>query len=136
MKLGLVGYCVDKFDKDIAKSLLHLAFQVVESQNDDKDITFVSGLTDIGILAIAYKMAEENGWETVGIACEKYKENPCFDVDEKIIVGDDWGDESKTFLEYIDVLIRVGGGPQSLEEAKTAKKMGIDVYEYDLPEVE
>jgi hypothetical protein len=49
-----------------------------------------------------------------------------------IIVGDNWGDESKTFLDSIDMLVRVGGGKQSLEECNEAKKQGIKVVEYDL----
>ena len=134
MKLGLVGYCQDNFDENIAGALLALAFIIVEQQYKTEDIIFVSGLTNTGILKIGYKMAEENGWKTVGIACEKYKENPCFNVDEKIIVGEDWGDESETFLNYVDVIIRVGGGKQSMKEIEEAKKMGIKVYEYDLPE--
>jgi len=135
MKIGVVGYSGAKFNEDIAKALLAIAFRVVEENHEAKEYTLVSGLTDMGIPALAYRMADKNGWRTVGIACEKAHENPCYDVDEEIIEGKEWGDESKTFLNYIDVLVRIGGGKQSIKETETAKKKDIPVYEYDLPEI-
>jgi hypothetical protein len=47
-------------------------------------------------------------------------------------VGEQWGDESAAFLAAIDVLIRIGGGPQSLAEAARAKELGIRVIEREL----
>ena len=44
------------------------------------------------------------------------------------------GDESVRFIEYIDCLVRVGGGKQSMKETEMAKDNGLDVFEYDLPE--
>ena len=70
----------------------------------------------------------------MGVACEKAEEYDCFQVNLKIIEGKDWGEESATFLENIDVLVRIGGGKQSLDETEKAKKKKMPVYEYDLPE--
>jgi len=135
LSIGVVGFSDDKkFDKNIAKALVAIALDVAEENHKDKEYELVSGLTDMGVPAIAYRMAKERGWKMVGIACSKAKENPCYDVDVEIIEGDKWGDESATFLDNIDVLIRVGGGKQSIEETKQAKKRKISVYEYDLPE--
>jgi len=134
ISVGVVGYSGAKFDETIAKALMAIALDVVESNHKSDKYELVSGLTDVGIPAIAYRMAEKRGWKLVGIACSKADEYDCYDVDEKIIEGEDWGDESKTFLDRIDVLIRIGGGKQSIEETETAKEKGIDVYEYDLPE--
>lgn len=41
--------------------------------------------------------------------------------------------ETETFLNNIDVLIRVGGGKPSMEEVEKAKEMKLQVFEYDLP---
>jgi len=48
-------------------------------------------------------------------------------------VGQAWGDESPTFLNSIDVLVRVGGGKQALRETAAMKASGQPVIEYDLP---
>ena len=136
LKIGVIGYSSSKFDETIAKALMEIALDMVESTHKDKNNEYkiVSGLTDLGIPAIAYRMATKREWGTMGVACEEAKEYDCYNVDEKIIIGKKWGDESKTFLDNIDVLIRIGGGEQSMDEVKKAKKTNIPVYEYDLPE--
>ena len=136
INIGVVGYSGGKFDEKIAKALMAIALDIVEENHPDKEYALVSGFTDMGIPAIAYRMADKRDWRTVGIACSKADENPCYDVDESIIEGDDWGDESETFLNAIDVFVRIGGGKQSLEETEKAKsKKNIKaVYEFDLPE--
>ena len=133
--IGVVGYSGGKFNEDVAKALVAIALDVVAEDNGDKKYALVSGLTDMGIPAIAYRAADKRGWKTVGIACSQADDNPCYDVDERIIEGEEWGDESDLFLNYIDCLVRVGGGEQSIEETKLAKEMGLPVYEYDLPEI-
>lgn len=137
IKIGLVGYSDKKFDKELAKKLTQIGLLEAVNRNQEgynpDEICLVSGLTNIGIPAIGYAFAEEMGWKTVGIACKKASDYECFDVDEKIIVGDEWGDESKTFLDYIDVLVRIGGGKQSLAEEKQAKEKGYEVYPFELP---
>ena len=122
LNIGVVGYSDKKFDEDSAKALLATALNRIEKNHKSKEYALVSGLTDIGIPALAYRMAVENGWKTIGIACSKAKDMKCFNVDETIIVGDEWGDESETFLKKIDCLIRVGGGKQSKAETKQSKK--------------
>ena len=133
-KVGVVGYSGAKFNEDVAKALLAIAFDVVEEYNESKEYELVSGLTDVGIPGIAYRMAKRRGWKTVGLSAAEAKEYDCFPVDEEIIVGENFGDESKEFISYIDCLVRVGGGKQSLDETELAKKKKIPVYEYDLPE--
>ena len=133
INIGVVGYSDKKFDTDIAKALLVIALDIVEKDHEDDEYMLVSGLTDLGIPGLAYEMASKRGYKTMGVACEKAKDYDCYDVDEEIIEGKEWGDESKTFLSKLDVLIRIGGGDQSMEEVATAKGMKIPVYEYDLP---
>lgn len=133
-RLGVVGFSGAKFNETVGGALLELAIKIVEEVDlGTEEVSLVSGLTDLGIPAMAYRIAAAKGWKTVGIACEKAKEFKVYPVEEEIIVGKEWGDESETFLKSIDILVRVGGGGQSFAEAKKAKEMGIKVYEYDLP---
>ena len=49
-----------------------------------------------------------------------------------MIVGNEWGDESATFLGECDVIVRVGGGKQSLDEVAAYIANGGIAYQYDL----
>lgn len=134
LRIGVVGYCPpSKFDKAEAMRMIRSAYDKIGMQNPNMPKTIVSGLTNAGVPALAYKEAAARGWRTAGIACEKASEYKCFPVDEKIIAGNDWGDESQTFLNSIDVLIRVGIGKQSIRETEGMKAKGKPVFEYDLP---
>jgi hypothetical protein len=133
-KIGVVGYSGQKFDSMVATCLLATAFQ--RAAIDKGDVELVSGLTDVGIPAIAYRLASIYGWETAGVACKKAKNYSCYDCDRVEIVGDKWGDESESFLGQIDALVRVGGGKQSMAEVESAKQRNIPVYEYDLPPID
>ena len=98
--IGVVGFSAKKFDEKLAESILGSFLDAIETLRPDSDkcsFTVVSGLTNLGVPGIAYKLAEKRKWKTIGIACKKAEEYECFDVDESIIVGDDWGDESKHF---------------------------------------
>lgn len=132
-RVGVVGYSDDKFDKKEAKELIEKAFDKVKDEYGD-NITVVSGYAAMGIPLLAYKEAVKREWKTKGIACKKADEYEKFPVDSFEIVGDDWGDESETFLNDIDVLIKIGGGEQSKDEAKKAKDMDLKVFEYKLEE--
>jgi len=131
MRIGITGYSVQEFDEKQARTIITNIFDELERKYGN-NIIVVSGLTALGIPLIAYKEAQRRGWKTVGIACKKAYEFEIFPVDEEIIVGEDWGDESSTFIDNIDMLIRVGGGKQAHKEVEMAKKRGIPVIEYDL----
>lgn len=137
LKIGVVGYCPPtKFNEADAKALLTQAFDAVVADNPKAtDIWVVSGLTDVGVLALAYRAAVARDWKTSGIACAKAKNYDCFPVDTYEIVGRNWGDESNAFLKGIDVLVRIGGGTQSHTEAATFKNAGGEVYAYELDPV-
>jgi hypothetical protein len=128
MRIGVVGYSAQKFDVIQAKQLLSDAINICSTGQD----CIVSGLTNLGIPAIAYEIADENGMATMGIACEKAKEYECFPCGRVHIKGENWGDESDMFLAAIDVLIRIGGGPQSFAEVTRAKELKIWVIEREL----
>ena len=132
LRIGVVGYSGQPFDHDKGRQLLDEAYDQLEARYPDQAKAVVSGLTDVGIPALAYRAAVERGWRTVGIACAKASKYECFPVDEKHIIGQNWGDESSTFLASIDILVRVGGGKQALQETADMKAEGRPVLEYDL----
>lgn len=109
------------------------AYDKVAAQFPNHEIVIVSGLTNVGVLKIAYEEAKIRKWRTVGIACKRAEEHPLFHVDEKIIVGENWGDESPGFIEAIDGIIRIGTGKQSVRETELVKGKGLPSFEYDLP---
>ena len=129
-RVGVVGYSDKKFDKKKALELIREGFD--DLVGSKKDVEIVSGLTNVGIPAIAYKEAVKRGYRTVGIACVKAEDYECFPCDKIVTIGEDWGDESKTFLDNIDVLLRIGGGKQSLKEVSIAKERGMKVVEFEL----
>ena len=138
MKIGIVGYSSGEFDKTRARSMIEMGITTVETRAGKMASEIVSGLTDVGIPAIAYRIAFEQDIQTIGIACFKAYEYDCYPVDDSIIVGREWGDESQTFIDYVDALVRVGGGEQSMEEVKKFKKQkpSAIVVEYELPRKE
>ncbi len=133
LKIGVVGYSGQAFDMDAARELLELGIEMVLYDHQGAEsIEIVSGLTNVGVPALAYQIAREKGYLTAGIACEKARRYECFPVNREVIVGSEWGDESDAFLDDITVMVRVGGGAQSLKEAATFQEWGGKVYEYEL----
>jgi hypothetical protein len=130
--IGVVGYSDQIFDETLARKYLEEAFEAISRNNRHKEIIIVSGLTNIGIPKIAYNIAVENHWWTVGIACSKADEYEIFPCDQKIIVGKNWGDETEVFLNSIDCLVKVGGGKQSEKEFELAEELNIPTLEYKL----
>jgi hypothetical protein len=130
----VVGYCPpSQFDTEEAVRMMVEGFDAIAAAHPDCQITIVSGLSNVGVLAIAYNEAVRRGWRTVGIASKRVLEHEIFPVDEQMIVGETWGDESPAFLAYIHALIRIGGGKQSYAEAEEMRRTGREVLEYDLP---
>lgn len=128
VNVGVVGYSAQDFNRSKAKQHLEEAFDKIESEHGGKPI-IVSGLTDLGIPALAYREASKRGWDTVGIACRKADEYECYPVNERIVRDEweDWGDESEEFLSQIDIIVRVGGGEQTQDEIEKARQKGITI---------
>lgn len=134
LSVGVMGYSGAKFNKDRAKQLISEAFDQVVKEYPAHKIIIVSGYTNIGIPALAYAEAIKRGWKTIGVACARANDpdSEVFPCDSVFIVGENWGDESATFLEMCQFFIRVGGGKQSLRETAEAKAEGKTVLEYEL----
>lgn len=120
LRIGVVGYSGRPFDEKVARGeLRRLLSELVENRElEAKAVEVVSGLTNVGIPKIAYEVAVEMGFKTVGISASRalISSSGVFPVDKQIIVGQHYGDESEEFIGYIDVLIRIGGGEQSVKE--------------------
>lgn len=148
LRLGVVGYCPPtKFDEKEAVRMLNEAYDKVEREFPEHKYTVVSGVTNVGVLKLAYEEAKRRGWKTAGVACRRAYVFEWFLTDEKpIILGDNWGDESEVFLKGtkirgdphengLDAIVRIGAGNQSIKEAVKIKELGKPTYEYDLPAI-
>jgi hypothetical protein len=131
VKIGVVGFSQRHFDHEAAQ--LHLRRFVSELLELPECVAtapeIVSGLTNQGVPKLAYELARELGLPTVGIAARQALRVRAglFPVDRRIIVGERFGDESPVLINYIDKLIRVGGGPQSRAEVELFRvKCGHD----------
>lgn len=123
--IGVIGYSDKSCETNYAKEQVQLGILSVtlKLKIDLEEASICSGLTNLGIPAVAYNFAKLFNLHTIGIACSKATQYECFPVNKKIIIGNDWGDESETFLKSIDALVRVGGGPQSIKEWNTFTEM-------------
>jgi len=132
IRVGVIGYSSKKFDMDEALDDVKNAFDLIEIKYKGKEIIIISGLTNIGIPGIAYEEAKIRNWKTIGIAPKEAQEYECFDVNKTYFVGDKFGDESEFFINYIDILLKIGGGEQSKKEKKMAEGKHIPILEYNL----
>lgn len=130
--IGFVGFSdEDCFIKKDAKKIIEKIFDEIDKEFTGY-VNIISGATNMGIPKLVYEEAKNRGHKLIGVMCKKGYEYEIFNVDKLIVKGEKWGDESETFLNMIDRLYRIGGGPQSLKETKLAKKKGINVIEYNL----
>lgn len=125
--IGFIGYSATEFNESKAKEIINEIFKDL-----DGDSVIVSGATNLGIPKLVYEKANELNMKTVGVMCEEGRECELAELDELIVEGENWGDESEKFLSMIDKLYKIGGGKQSIAEFKKAKEMGIKTYEFEL----
>lgn len=130
--VGFVGYSDNsKFNYEEAKKIVKEVFQELSKKYEIEYV--VSGLTDQGIHGIVYREAYARKIKTVGIAPSKANEYKKFPVNKEIIVGNNFGDESQTLIDSIDVFVKIGGGEQSNTELQMAKDKGsIEIIEKEL----
>jgi hypothetical protein len=132
IKVGVIGYSAQKFDVAEATLLLESALKPIQ-QKYGKAVELISGLTDLGIPAVAYRLANSYGWYTAGVACSKAAMYECYPVVRKQIIGTEWGDESVAFISQLDILVRIGGGKQSIAEAQAFGQTGKLLIQHELP---
>jgi orotate phosphoribosyltransferase-like protein len=125
IKIGVVGFSRNHFDKKDATQKLKAIIALLIHDKDAQSFELVSGYTASGIPKIAYEIADELGIETVGFSANQALKvkNGVYPVKKVILIGERFGDESQKFVEYIDILIRIGGGKQSREEVELFQKL-------------
>lgn len=123
IKYGIVGFSIDQFDKKVARQILLDLFQSIKEKHPYDEIEIVSGYTNSGVPKIAYELADLFGFTTVGYSAKQAMsvKSGVYPVDKVILIGELFGDESNDFVQYIDALIRIGGGPQSRHETALFK---------------
>jgi 2'-5' RNA ligase len=127
IKIGVVGFSDDDCipSEDVVVAYFHQALKDLGVQSSD-EVIIVSGTTNMGVPKICYEEAKKLGYKTVGITAEEAKQYDLFKVDDSFFVGEKFGDESKFFLEYIDCMMKIGGGPQSIKEYKAFTKEKVE----------
>ena len=124
LRLGVVGFSAKNFDQVTAtKYLQEGLLQILAAEGvAPNEVELVSGLTNMGVPKLSYELAVSMKLRTVGISAAKAKRLSRFPVDKIIYSGQDFGDESPVFIEYITHLLRVGGGKQSRREVALFKE--------------
>lgn len=139
LSIGFVGYSDTKFDLNRGREYVEDAFRDIKRHYEldslsDQTIEVVSGWTKQGIPKLVYDFCDEYDIETVGFTSfEALKYKTCA-VDRVILVGEKFGDESAAFVNYINCLVRVGGGKQSRKEIELFREFKPNglVIEYEL----
>ena len=123
LKIGVVGFSRNQFDHKRAQEILEKDFKSLQKKHPNKLIEIVSGYTHMGVPKLAYECAERYGFVTVGFSARQALrvKSGVYPVQKEILVGERFGDESQAFVDYIDGLIRVGGGKQSRKEVELFK---------------
>jgi len=115
----------------IAYPLMH---GIDSSRVSPHKIVPLGGLTDLRGISVGYSAARMAGFETAGIMSWEGTDLPLSKgVNEMIIVGDEWSDESDDFLDLIDILLVLEPGRQGRDEARAAAARGIPVVILDDP---
>ena len=128
LKIGVVGFSSNQFDKQKAYQILTDVFRELQQKHPNKEIEIVSGYTNSGVPKIAYELAEKYNFTTVGFSARQALKvwSGVYPVKKVILIGERFGDESEGFVAYIDGLIRVGGGNQSRKETEMFKALYLD----------
>lgn len=125
MKIGIVGFSSKHINEQLATTLLEdMICKIAAGCSSSEEVEVVTGLTNIGIPKLAYQIADKHKFIKVGISAQQAYRVKCgiYFVDKEIIVGEFFGDESQTFVDYIQYLVRVGGGKQSASEVNLFKE--------------
>lgn len=137
LRIGVIGYSSKSFPIHKAHTKLFEVLYGLISNPVYKNhaIEIWSGWTDYGIPALAYSIvdslnlvyyykdpSDSSKFEKIGIAPKIALQEKLCKVDRYHIVGSNYGDESNYFLSNVDILIKVGGGKQSINEYETFAK--------------
>ena len=125
-KIGIIGSLKPNFDIDDAKEKIIEAIELILKYHPNKNYKIVSVMTNEGIPKHAYDIGKFNyNFNTIGYASKMIYQGKygVYDVDEKVIVGEKYGDECEYLISNVDSLIRIGGGYQSNYEVEQFKNL-------------
>lgn len=144
INIGFVGYSDDsKFDISEARNIIDVIFEDIENtyctdEYKNTNINIITGGTNLGIPKMIYEKAQQennkygNWFSLIGVMAKEGYQYELYPCDIIFAIGDKFGDESKFFIEHLDVLYKIGGGKQAIEELKMAKDRKIPIAEYSL----
>ena len=132
-RIGVVGYN-SHIDDTVVEELLHDAIGIIDAGVQGQKIEIVAGLIDAGTNKVAYRVAENLGYGTGGVACSLAEYHPeAYACDWKKIILGSPGVETDAFVSSIDALVRVGGDEYARQMARMAQERGVWMVEYDFP---
>jgi len=118
--------------EEVIEAIEHIFDDIEEEYHENCDsYCVVSGLTNMGVWKHAYEIASERGYKTIGIAPNEANDYEHYPVDETVIIGKKFGDESSMLIDSINILVKIGGGDQSDTEMNMAEEAGLQVMEYE-----
>ena len=111
--------------EDVARAtvMIHELLLQLKQQFGDR-LVISTGATMPGVPGLFYDACEHLGITAMGVACEKAADYQLGKMRYLIIEGNDWGQESPTFLETSDEIVMIGGGGQAKREAIAAAASG------------
>jgi hypothetical protein len=115
-----------KSDAAAATASLHEYLSELKAKYGEK-LVVSSGATNEGVPKIIYSLCESLGIKAMGVTSAKAADYPLGRMDYLIVMGEDWGQESPTFLNTSDEFILLGGGGQAKREAIAAAALGKTV---------
>jgi len=102
-----------------ATSLIRDHLEALKAQYGSR-LVLSSGATMEGVPKIIYQLCEQLGIDAMGVTSAKAIDYQLGKMRYLVVEGDDWGQESATFLRTSDELIMIGGGGQAKREAIAA----------------
>ena len=128
--VGVIGSQETDVNEDVLFELIDDLFDEIVDEfivdGDFEQIAVASKALNSGIHKIAFKIAEERGFTTIGFVDNEDK-TPSYPTDEIVIMNDDDGD---FFIDYIDALIRIGSDGDTLATVEMAED--IPIFEEDI----
>lgn len=124
--IGFSGYASggEKYDYEEELKGVETIFTVLQKEGHKISLV-IHGGTREGIPAIANLVALEHAAESMGILPLRGLDWLCSPgMDYLVVIGTDWGDESKTLGEAPDLLFLFGGGKNSLKDCDAALASG------------
>ena len=113
---------------DVVAAVASLEIHLAElKEKYGERLVISSGATNEGVPKIIYDLCGSLGISAMGVTSAKAYDYPLGKMDYLIVMGNDWGEESPTFLNTSDEFIMLGGGGQAKREAIAAAASGKGV---------